>query len=270
MAVIFLFAVVPIESLIWKVGASGVPEQWSAGVAVHFLNVAARAHVKLIAGSLAAAAAAGLASAALAFVGCWLARDSRAVRLVLVAVVALAWATPGPVLGAGLRSAIGGLVDGEAQFISDGPLRQGLYNGPSPLPVIWADVIRFFPCAVALLWPAVRLVPDRLTDAARVDGGSPAAELRTAIWPITCGAFGRAAVAVGVLSLGELSASKIVATPGDQSFGATFAHVVWTRMHYGVNNQLAALCLLLLVVAIPPTALLPAFRPRGSQNTEPL
>ena len=45
-------------------------------------------------------------------------------------------------------------------------------------------------------------------------------------------------------SLGELSASKLVATPG----GETFAHEVFTRMHYGVNSQLAAMCLLLLAM----------------------
>ena len=46
----------------------------------------------------------------------------------------------------------------------------------------------------------------------------------------------------GVLCLGELSAGKLVETPGS----STFAHEVFTQMHYGVTNDLAALNLVLL------------------------
>ena len=81
--------------------------------------------------------------------------------------MALSWATPGPVVGAGLKSAIERLVGLEDRLFGPGPVRSFLYDGPSPGPVIWADVVRFFPCAVVLLWPAVRLVPGSLTDAAR-------------------------------------------------------------------------------------------------------
>ncbi len=259
--VIALFFAVPVGSLAWKLGLHGYPESWSAVTAEEYLALAARAHAGLIAGSLIAAVAAGLLAAGLALLGCWLARDSRAMRILLTVSVALAWATPGPVVGAGLKAAIERLVDVEERVVEHGPIWELLYNGPSAGPVIWADVIRFFPCAVALLWPAVRLVPSTLTDMARVDGARPACELRHAVWPLTAPAAGRAAVAVGVLALGELSASKIVATPGNQIFGETFTHVVWARMHYGVANHLAAMCLLLLAVAIVPTLLLAIFRP---------
>jgi iron(III) transport system permease protein len=282
--VVAIFGVVPIGSLVWRLGAHGYPEQWSPDVAGQFIQLAERAHARLIGGSLAAAAVTGLAAAVLALISCWLARDSRSLRLVLTAIVALAWATPGPVVGAGLKTTIEKMVDLESNLkttieriadvesthTSDGPVRQFLYNGPSPLPVVWANLIRLFPFAVALVWPVVRLVPSALTDAARVDGAPPAVELRHAVWPLSAAAVGRAAVATGVLALGELSASKMVATPGEHLFGATFAHVVWARMHYGVNNQLAALCLLLLAVAIPPTALLMWFVPRSRSNDETL
>jgi iron(III) transport system permease protein len=163
---------------------------------------------------------------------------------------------PGPVIGAGLKAAIEWFVDFEARAVGSGPVRRWLYDGPSRLPVMWADLLRFFPCAVAMLWPAVRLVPTTLTDAARVDGAQPARELRVAVWPLTAAATGRAAVAVTVLSLGELSASKLVRTPG----GDTFAHEVFTRMHYGVANHLAALCLLLLAIALVPILFLGRIR----------
>jgi ABC-type Fe3+ transport system permease subunit len=119
-----------------------------------------------------------------------------------------------------------------------------LYHGPSPLPLVWVDVIRLTPCAVALLWPVVRLLPAELSDAARVDGASPSQELRHVVWPLTRAVFGRAALAVGVLALGELSAGKLVATPGMPGY----ATEIFTQMHYGVTNELAARCVLLLML----------------------
>jgi ABC-type Fe3+ transport system permease subunit len=62
------------------------------------------------------------------------------------------------------------------------------------------------------------------------------------MWPLCAGACLRAALAVGVLSLGELGAGKLVETPGSQ----TFAHQVFNQMHYGVTNHVAGLCLVLL------------------------
>jgi ABC-type Fe3+ transport system permease subunit len=53
----------------------------------------------------------------------------------------------------------------------------------------------------------------------------------------------RASLAVSVLSLGELSAGKLVSTPGWPSY----AEMLFTQMHYGVTNDLAARCLLLLL-----------------------
>jgi ABC-type spermidine/putrescine transport system permease subunit II len=51
-------------------------------------------------------------------------------------------------------------------------------------------------------------------------------------------------LALAILALGEVSAGKIVATPGSQTFG----HEVFSQMHYGVSNDLAAMCLLLVVL----------------------
>jgi iron(III) transport system permease protein len=254
-----VFGAVPVGSLVWKLGLAGVPEAWSPTAAGRFLRMAARAHAALIAESLSAAFATGILAAGLALAACWVARDDGWVRVFLVTVVAAAWATPGPVVGAGLKAVIERLVGWEERFMSHGPVWQLLYNGPSLVPVVWACLLRFFPCAVALVWPAVRLVPAELADAARVDGALPLRQLRHVAWPQTSPAVGRATVAVAVLSLGELSASKLVATPG----GETFAHEVFTRMHYGVANHLAALCLLLLVLTAAPAALLALFRRRA-------
>jgi iron(III) transport system permease protein len=250
------YAGVPLGSLVNKLGQGRAGEGWSATTAEHFLRVAAHAHVRLIAVSLAVALAVGVIATALALIACWLARDSRGYRLGLAILVAAAWAMPGPVVGIGLKAVIARGVDVEQRITGPGPIWALLYDGPSLVPVLWADLLRLFPFAVALVWPVVRLVPAELFDAARVDGASAAGELRHVVWPLSAVAAGRATLAVAVLALGELSASKLVATPD----GGTFAHEVFTRMHYGVANQLAAMCLLLLAMT---AVLLIPFRVRS-------
>jgi len=121
-----------------------------------------------------------------------------------------------------------------------------LWYGPSPVPILWIYVIRFFPFALALLWPVVRLMPREFLESARLEGARPGQEFRLVIFPLSGAACLLAALAVTVLSLGEISASKPVETPGWD----TLVHVMLDRMHYGAGNDLAALCLLLLIVVL--------------------
>src|SRR5205823_1158971 len=151
------YAGVPLGSLVDKLGQGGTGEGWSAVTAEHYLRLAARAHAGLIAASLLVALGVGVVAAALGLVACWLARDSWGCRLGLAVLVAAAWATPGPVVGIGLKAAIERLVDAEQRATGPGPVRLLLYDGPSFVPVLWADLLRLFPFAVALVWPVVRL-----------------------------------------------------------------------------------------------------------------
>ncbi len=247
LAAAVLLAGVPVASLVWRVGLGGNPSSWSAEVARQHLDKVLRARGGLVADSLGVAVLAGAGTALLALLTCWLAVGARWFRAAVLVLIAAAWATPGPTVGFGLL----GLIDHLIKGTGSEALEVILYRGPSPLPVLWAYLIRFFPCAVALLWPVVRLLPRELRDAARADGAGPGQELRHVVWPLTAGACLRAGLAVGVLSLGELSAGKLVETPGSQ----TFAHEVFTQMHYGVTNDLAALCLVLLAAVTAGAAL---------------
>jgi ABC-type spermidine/putrescine transport system permease subunit II len=92
----------------------------------------------------------------------------------------------------------------------------------------------------------VRAIPRELIEAARVDGATPLGELRLAIMPTAAPAILRAILAVAALSLGELSAGKLVATPGNQ----TLAQEIFQQMHYGVERNLAAMCLILLALIL--------------------
>ena len=216
--------------------------------------------------SLAAAGVAGLVAAGLAWPACVLARNSRPfARLLFVACVLLAVA-PGPVVGFGLKELILHLVSAESWALARlgwrpdfPPLATALYDQPSPLPGAWAAAARLFPVAVAVLWPAVRAVPDALLDAAAMDGSGT---WRTVYVPLTGSAFVRAGLAVAALALGEVSASKLVQPPAAPAYILR----VFDQMHYGTDSTVAALCLVqivtstalgLLAVGHAPRAVLP-------------
>ena len=189
--------------------------------------------------SLGAAGLAGLAAAGLAWPACVLARDSRVFARLLFAACVLLAVAPGPVVGFGLKEVICHLLVAEEFLVGrpDFPLFATLlYDQPSPLPGAWAATVRLFPVAVAILWPAVRSMPDGLLDAASLDGGN---RWRLVIAPLTGPAFVRAGLAVAALALGEVSASKLVQPPAAPAFVLR----VFDQMHYGTDSTVAALCL---------------------------
>jgi iron(III) transport system permease protein len=236
-----LLLALPLASLVWRAGRVGAPPTWSAATTGHYLLRACKPpDGQMLVDSLLLAAGAGVLVAVLALLACWAARGSRWFRTSVLMLMALAWAMPGPLIGLGLKT----IIDRLLALTGSAWLAQILYHGPSPLPLLWVDVIRFFPCAVAVMWPMARLLPAELSDAARVDGATPTQELRLVVWPLLSNVFARAALAVGVLSLGELSAGKLVATPGMPSYATD----IFTQMHYGVTNELAARCVLLLLL----------------------
>jgi iron(III) transport system permease protein len=230
--------VVPLGSLVWRAGLAGSPPSWSASVVLEHLRLVRRAEPRLLRDCLLLAGGVGVLCSALALLTCWTAQGTRGYRLGILVLMAVAWALPGPIIGLGLKDAMNALLDRTDSRL----LAAALWHGPSPVPLAWVDLIRFFPAAVAVLWPVVRLVPTDLRDAARVDGAGPLGELQHVVWPWTASACLRATLAVAVLALGELSAGKVVSTPGFPSY----AEVVFTQMHYGVTNDLAARCLWLL------------------------
>ena len=231
----------------------------------HTLVRVAAVHGPTLAGSLVWAAVAGVVAATLGLAACWAARQSRLMAGLVVAVAAAAWVTPAPLLGLGLKRAIDLLLAGEEAVLAAlgldpefPPLRSLLYDQPSPAPAVWALVVRYFPVAVAVIWPAVRAIPQAHLDAAALDGGRAAAR-RAVVWPATWAAVARAAAAAAALGVGEVVATKLVEPPGRQSF----AQELFNAMHYGADATVAAMALFQLAATTAAAALLLAVaRPR--------
>jgi iron(III) transport system permease protein len=229
---------IPVASLVWKTGLGGYPEQWSPAVFQAHLTFVLDSRWGLIGRSLALALLAGMTAAATGLFLAWLAHKSRWFSAAVLAYLALAWAMPAPIVGMGLKETIARLLD----LTHSGFLNKVLYSGPSLAPVLWVNWLRFLPFAVAIIWPAIRLIPLELRETAQLEGAGPEGELRWVVLPLAWPAVVQGTIVVAILSLGELGAGKLAEIPGSQ----TIAHEIFNLMHYGVTNDVAAMCLVLL------------------------
>lgn len=228
---LLVLAAVPLVGLLVRTGS-----------AFQFLQVA-KAHGFTLVSSVLWSAVAGLLAAIISFLACWQARQSRRWAGFLLVLTAVAWVTPAPLLGFGLKSVIAWLVALEDAILGSdaafAPLRTMLYDQPSPIPGVWVAVLRFFSLAAAVMWVAVSRIPRELIDAARLEGGERAV-WRAVVWPGVRVAFAACVAAVGLLSLGEVVATKLVQPPGWRSFSGD----LFDAMHYGADATVAAMCLL--------------------------
>lgn len=243
---IFTVAGLPLAALVWKAGGGGT----NAGFQLRFLGSTIATQCldsgSAMAMSLLAALCAGFIAVALAwFLAFALGRTRRGTTILVVAAVTI-WLAPGPIVGFGIKDLISRLLSVEESILAATggqpdfpPLRSLLYDQPSPVPAIWASTVRFFPVAVALILPAILAVPRELWDQARLDGFGITAIFRRILIPLTGTAAARAFAAVAVLSLGEVSASKLVQPPAYRSYILD----VFNQMHYGAEATVAGLCL---------------------------
>ena len=234
---VFATVGVPFLALVGRAGDGFRPDAFVRTIGTQLREGGGVVLESLIAAGVAGAVAAGLAWYAAVTLG----RSRRGGTVLLVVCVAL-WLCPGPLVGLGLKELIFRFLDAEdALWASTGvtPLRSLLYDRPSPVPGVWASVVRFFPLAVAAILPAVRAVPTDLWDQARLDGLGICRMLSHVLVPLTGPSATRAAFAVAALALGEVSAGKLVAPPGQR----TYVLDLFNQMHYGAEATVAGLCL---------------------------
>ncbi len=267
---VLMMAALPFVALVWKAGGGSSRIGWDAVTVLAELRKVVRTDGTVLALSLTSALGSGVIAAGLAWLAAWLACHSRWFGRGLFTLCVILAVTPGPLVGLGLKEAIGLLVDAEEWALNQSgvtlefpPLRSALYDQPSPVPVMWAAVVRLFPVAVVIIWPALRAIPRDLIEAAKLDGFGMIGEWRYVIIPLTTPAFVQAALAVTALSLGEVSAGKLVNPP----FRPAYILRLFDQMHYGTDSTVAALCLLQIAVTVLlAILLLTAFRPTNARR----
>ncbi|AGA26280.1 ABC transporter permease [Singulisphaera acidiphila] len=156
----------------------------------------------------------------------WLSRQPGPWRWVCAVSVALALATPGPVAGMALV-----LGYRESSLVYD-----------SPLILVLVFILRTFPYALLVLWPAVRAFPQEHLEVAAIEGSRVWGTIYRVVLPMSRGALIAAWCVAFVLALGELPAANLVAPPGT----GLISIEIWSLLHTGVESHLAGVALVVL------------------------
>jgi len=136
-----------------------------------------------------------------------------------------------------------------------------LYDRSILAPLL-AQALRAGPLAVLVLWHAFRSVPAETLDLAACDGLGPLGQLLWTAWPQRRGAVLAAWLVSLAVAVGELGASILVVPPRVSLLSVR----LWTLLHSGVDDFVAAIFVALLVLLAALTGLgtlaLARLRPR--------
>ncbi|MCP4194875.1 MAG: iron ABC transporter permease [Planctomycetaceae bacterium] len=171
----------------------------------------------------------------------WLARYHRWAAGLGWTFTILGLAIPGPIIALGL---------GRLFNQPDSDWLFYLYDRTLVLP--WcALAFRTFPYAFLIAIFAVQRIPERLLEAAKIDGAGGFAQLRHIVIPQIGTLIASIWIVAFAIAVGDLSTSVLAVPPGV----TTVAIRIFNLVHYGVEDQLAGLCLVTMLgfVAIAAT-----------------
>ncbi|MCX7425803.1 MAG: ABC transporter permease subunit [Planctomycetia bacterium] len=178
-------------------------------------------------------AAVGVIAASVAVVGAialaWPARRGGPRVMPAMVVTAVFLAVPGPMIGLGII---------EVMNQPDCPILVKLYDQSILAPVA-ALAFRGLPLATLILWHAFATLPGEVLDAAAVDGAGPIGRLVRIALPSRLPALALAWLVALAVALGDLAASILVVPPGV----TTLSIRIFGLLHYGVEDQVAGICL---------------------------
>lgn len=254
-----LVSVVPIASLVHQAGVTiepteGFPRRvWNAGALAANLAATPIDQRRELGVSLALGVGVATISTVAAIAMAWSARGRRAWSAALVVGAAAAFATPGPVWALAAIRVLNQPTDAVLALLGE------LYD--SWLTVALVQAGRITPLLLMVVWPAVAGTPADALDAARADGAGPMTRFWrvAAVWrsPIAAAAW----LIAFALSVGELSATALLAPPGTPPVSVRLL----TLLHYGVEDRVASLCLVLMAgcfaVAVAAAAIAARARP---------
>ena len=112
----------------------------------------------------------------------------------------------------------------------------------SPIILILADLSRFLPVSVLILFIMLKQINPALLDAARIVEKRPWRIISRITLPLIMPGLIVSAFVVFILSLGELGASILVAPPGRSTISMT----IFNYLHYGESSTVAGLSLLMV------------------------
>ncbi len=156
----------------------------------------------------------------------------------LLGILALLLVVPGPVVGVALIRVLNRPVDSPFTWLA-------WWYDHTLLGAWLAQLVRVVPIATFVLWPALASVPQSLLDAAASEGAGSFTQLTRVVIPLRWPAIAAAWLVGLALSFGELAASILVLPPGPP----TLVVRIFSLLHYGVEDRVAAICLVLIAFA---------------------
>jgi len=234
-ALLCLLAVVPLAGLIYKAGVVVELDgderlrQWSARKCVQLTLASPWRFREELAWTLAIGQLASLTAVAAAIPLALGAVRGRVGALPGWLLVTLGLSVPGPLLAVAVIRLLNR---------PEGPLLIWLYDRSLFAPGI-VQLFRTLPVAFLIVWHALRLVPAETLETAALEGAGPLVRLWKVVVPQITAALACAWLASLALSMGELGASILTVPPGVN----TLAIRIFGLVHYGVEDQLAALSL---------------------------
>jgi iron(III) transport system permease protein len=240
--VVVLLAGVPLANLCYQAGAVAQVDggesarHWSASEFARLVGAVPYRYREEIGWTLLIGALSAALSVSLAAPLAWWARAGKWRWWLAVVPAAVCWALPGPLIGLGV---IALLNRGEL------PVLVWLYDRTVMAPVL-AMTIRSLPLCTLMLWYSLRFVPDDVLDAAATEGAGPLARFWRIVAPQRVAAGAAAFLAASAISMGDVAASILVTPPGV----TTVAIRVFGLIHYGVDDQVAALSLVTAVGSV--------------------
>jgi ABC-type Fe3+ transport system permease subunit len=261
--IILLVVGLPLGNLTYKAGMlvtatdTGRVRTWSAGKLVERLALAPiEFHADLWLSARIGLAAA-TAALAVAIPLAWSMRRVQNVPWIRLSLVTLCLSVPGPLLGIGLARLLNRPPDSPLAFLG------WLYD--TNFAPWFVQTIRALPLATLILWPALASVPQVMLDTAATEGSSSLGRLlRIALpqrWPAVAAAW-----LVGLaIAFGELAATVIVLPP---QRGATAISIhIFQLLHYGVDDRVAAISLVMVAAIAAITAIaLPLLNRKGTTH----
>lgn len=160
--------------------------------------------------------------------------------------LALCLTVPGPLLGLATIRTLDRPLDSPVAFLGS------LYD--SNFAPWLVQTIRTLPIATLILWPALASVPQAMLDAAATDGTGRWGQLLRIAAPQRGPAIVAAWLIAFAVAVGELAATILVMPP---QTGATALSIqVFQMLHYGVDDRVAAICLVMVaaIAAVTGTA----------------
>lgn len=239
MLVIAVLYALPLASLAWKAGLVFGPEgpHFSVAKATRLVGESPVIYRREVFWSLVSGLAAAIAATSMALALAWAVRIFRRASSVICTLVAISLATPGPLLGVATIAVLNQPNDSPLHFFA------WLYDHTLAAPIA-VQTVRALPLAVLFLWSQLATLPQHLLDAARSEGAGRWRTLLRIVVPLRAPAIIFCAAATLLVATAETAATLLVAPPG-----ATLLSVrVFGLLHYGADDQVAAICLAVAAV----------------------